>query len=321
MMLHMRKIFPLLLACLLLLGCGKTTQQTLVTQSAAAHSLGEADELPKTLRIPLIRDKGYLFLNATVNGKRAGTMLFDTGSTLNIIDRGVVARLHLPKTGEGRTVGIAGTESFTQHGVDSLAIGKLDLGVKQAGALSMHKLFRGMQRSPAGLIGSISLLPHPFTIDYKNSELIVYNRKTFVPPKGAEKVALTFYGRLPAVTATLANGQDVILILDTGADNTVSLPMQLSKMPGVLASGATGSSSARGVGGDIQTIQGWLKELGVFGYTLGGVPVTFEPKTREPRRKDLPVGRIGGQLLKDFRLTFDARYNALWVEFVSAEGK
>ncbi len=317
----MRKLFPLLICCLLLTACGKTTQQTLVTQSAPAYSLRDENQLPKTLRIPLVRDKGYLFVNATVNGKRAGAMLFDTGSTLNIIDRGLIARLSLPQTGQGRTVGIAGTETFTHHAVDSLAIGELDLGVERAGALSMQKLMRGMQRSPAGLIGSISLLPHPFTIDYKNSELIVYNRKTFVPPKKAEKVALTFYGRLPAVIATLANGQDVILILDTGADNTVSLPIELSTLPGVLATGSTGSGSARGVGGDIQTLQGWLKELKVFGFRLAGVPVTFEPKTREPRRKDLPVGRIGGQLLKDFRLTFDARYSAVWVEFIGAENQ
>lgn len=319
MMLRMRYLTPLLLIALLLVGCGKSTQQTLVTQTQAVYSLSDEDQLPKALRIPLIADKGYLFVNTTVNGKRAGAMLFDTGSTLNIIDKGVLARLGLEQTGEGKTVGIAGTESFTFHAVDELAINGLDLGVKQAGALSMYKLMRGMQRSPAGLIGSVSLLPHPFTIDYKTSELIVYNRNTFVPPKNSEKVELTFYGRLPAVKATLANGQDVILILDTGADNTVSLPVSLSTMPGVLATGATGSGSARGVGGDIQTVQGWLKELKVFGFRLGGVPVTFEPKTREPRRKDLPVGRIGGQLLKDFRLTFDARYSMLYVEFIGAE--
>lgn len=314
----MRYVIPLLLCCLILVGCGKTTQQTLVTQTGPTYSLAEPGGLPKALRIPLTLDKGYLFVDTTINGRRAGTMLFDTGSTLNIIDRGVIARFRLKQTGEGRTVGIAGTESFTQHAVGSLAIGDLDLGVGQAGSLSMYKLMRGMQKSPAGLIGSISLLPHPFTIDYKKQELIVYNRDTFVPPAGSEKVRLTNYGRLPAVKAKLANGQEVVLIIDTGADNTVSLPVRVSTMPGILATGATGASSARGVGGDIQTVQGWLKELEVFGFRLGGVPVTFEPKTREPRRKDLPVGRIGGQLLKDFRLTFDARYGSLWVEFTGA---
>jgi hypothetical protein len=311
----MRRLAPLLLICLLAVGCTSTTQQTLVTRTQPTHSLKDANDLPKTLRIPLVRDKGYLFVQTSVNGSRTGSMLFDTGSTLNIIDRGVVARMHLPQVGKGKTTGIAGTATFTHHGIDSLAIGDLDLGVTRAGALSMQKLFRGVQRSPAGLIGSISLLPHPFTIDYANEELIVYNRKTFVPPAGAEKVELTFYGRLPAVKGKLANGQGVILILDTGADNTVSLPIELSKMPGVLATGSTGAGNARGVGGNIQTIQGWLKELEVFGFRLAGVPATFEPTMREPRRKDLPVGRIGGQLLKDFRLTFDARYSTLYVEF------
>ena len=275
--------------------------------------------LPKALRIPLVNDKGYLFVQASVNGRHAGPMLFDTGSTLNIIDKGVVARLQLPQVGRGRTTGIAGTQDFTFHGVDSLAVGELDLGVDRAGSLSMHKLMRGIQRSPAGLIGSVSLLPHPFTIDYANSELIVYHRGTFVAPKNSVRVELTSYGRLPAVKATLANGQEVVLIIDTGADNTVSLPMGLAKVPDILATGASGAGRARGVGGEIETLQGWLKELEVFGFTLNGVPVTFEPKTREPRRTDLPVGRIGGQLLKDFRLTFDARYGALYVEFVGAE--
>ena len=317
----MRRLAPLLLICLLAIGCSKTTQQTLVTRTQPTHSLAEAKDLPKAMRIPLTHDKGYLFVQTSVNGSRTGSMLFDTGSTLNIIDRGAVARLGLRQVGEGRTVGIGGTETFTQHAVDSLAIGDLDLGVTRSGSLSMHKLFRGMQRSPAGLIGSVSLMPHPFTVDYKKKELIVYNRQTFVPPPNSDKVQLTFYGRLPAVKGKLANGQEVILILDTGADNTVSLPIELSTMRGVLATGSTGAGNARGVGGDIQTIQGWLKELDVFGFRLAGVPVTFEPKTREPRRKDLPVGRLGGQLLKDFRLTFDARHSAVYVEFTGASSE
>ncbi|MGB0766994.1 MAG: aspartyl protease family protein [Phycisphaeraceae bacterium] len=314
----MRYTVLLLLLVLLVVGCGQPTQRTLVTQTRAAYSLSDDDALPKALRIPLMNDKGYLFVDTTINGRRGGKMLFDTGSTLNIIDRGVVARLQLDKIGEGRTVGIGGTESFSFHAVDSLAIGDLDLGVDRAGSLSMYRLMRGIGRSPAGLIGSISLMPHPFTVDYRRGELTVYNRSTFVPPKGAEKVELTFYSRLPAVKATLANGEDVVLILDTGADNTVSLPMSVASWSGVLATGASGKGIARGVGGDIETRSGWLERLAIFGFNLRGVPVTFEPKTREPRRVDYPVGRVGGQLLKDFRLTFDARYRSLWVEFVGA---
>lgn len=314
----MKRTLPLLIFCLLLTACGTTTtqNQTLVSkQTPARYTLGDANALPKTLRIPLSRNKGYLFLSASINGEGPGTMMLDTGSSLNIIDKGVVNRMALENIGEGKTRGIAGTETFTRHRVDSLAIADLDLGVDQAAALSMYRLTRALRISLSGLIGSYSLLPHPFAIDYVKQELVVFNRKTFVPPKNAERVKLEFYGRLPAVRATLANGREILLIIDTGMDNAVSLPMELASWPGILATSASSTGVSRGVGGDIQTRTGWLKSVDVFGYKLGGLPVTFEPEPHEPRRTDLPVGRIGGEILQGFRLTFDARYQTLWAEF------
>lgn len=310
----------LLLPCLFLTACG-SPQRTYVTQTQATHSLGEAKALPRVLLVPLTFEKGYLFVRGSVNGRPGGKMLLDTGSTLNIIDKGLVNRLALEQIGTGRTVGIAGTESFTTHRVESLAIGDLDLGADRAASMSMYKLMRGIRMSPGGLIGSVSLLPHPFTIDYARRELLVYNASTFVAPKDAERVRLEFYHGLPAVRATLANGQDALLIIDTGADNTISLPMQVSRWPGVLASGASGAGAASGVGGQIQTLRGWLKSVDVFGFKLSGVPVTFEPQAHEPLSDGTVVGRIGGQALKGFRMTFEARQRDLWVTFSGQAGQ
>ena len=314
----MRKAL-LLLICLVFVGCSSTPNQTLVTQQAFApkYSLGEPDKLPRGLRVPLSFEKGYLFVDTQINGRRAGKMLLDTGSTLNIIDKGVVNHYGLKQVAQGKTVGIAGRETFTVHRVDSLAIAGLDLGVKRAASLSMYKLTRGSGVSMAGLVGSISLLPHQFTIDYGKQELLIYQRDRFVPPKDSEQVRLEFYGRLPAVRATLANGKEVLLIIDTGMDSALALPMEVADWQGITAVDASGSGASRGVGGRIRTTESWLKSLDVFGHRLGGVPVTFEPKTREPYRKDLPVGRIGGQLLRGFRLTFDGRYQKLWAQFAA----
>ena len=312
----MRHALATLMLCLLLVGCTSTpTHQTLVTQSQARYSLDKPRELPKALRIPLSEKHGYLFVEGSVNGQRAGAMLLDTGSSIDILDQGIANRMQLTVVGTGQTRGIAGTESFNRYGIDSLTLGELDLGVDNAAALSMYKLTRALRTGVSGLIGSYSLLPHPFAIDYVKRELVVYNRSTFVPPKDAERIGLEYYGRLPAVRAKLANGKEVLLIIDTGMDNAVSLPMELASWQGILATGASAASQSRGVGGDIQTQVGWLESLDVFGYKLGGVAVTFEPKAHEPRRTDLPVGRIGGQVLQGFRLTFDARNNALWAEF------
>ncbi len=302
--------------CLSLVACGSTPNQTLLSQqTTASYTMKNPQALPKALRIPLTEKNGYLFVEGSINGKRAGAMMLDTGSSLNIIDTGVVNRFGLEKVGEGQTRGIAGTQAFGRHRVESLAIGELDLGVDEAGALSMYAMTRGLRTSVTGLIGSVSLLPQPFAIDYVKRELVVYNRKTFVPPVDAQGVTLEFYGRLPAVRAKLANGKEVLLIIDTGMDSAVALPNELTSWQGIFATSASSSGQSRGVGGEIQTQVGWLKSLEVFGYTLGGVPVTFEPEVHESRRQDLPVGRIGSELLKGFRLTFDARYRAMWAEF------
>jgi len=314
----------LMLLSVLLAGCSASPNQAYLSQTveAPAYSLGEEDGLPRALRVPLTLEKGYLFVDGQINGQRAGKMLLDTGSTLNILDTGVVERYGLKRVGGGEAVGIAGRESFGVHAVDSFAMAGLGLGVDRAAGLSLYQITRGFGMNVAGIVGSVSLLPHPFTIDYSQRELVVYQRDRFVPPADAERVRLEFYGGLPAVKATLANGREVLLIIDTGMDTALALPMEVAGWPGIVATGASGAGAARGVGGQIQTREAWLKSVAVFGHRLGGVPVTFEPETREPRRTDLPVGRIGGQLLRGFRLTFDARYRRLWCQFAGpAEGE
>lgn len=314
------RMLGLLLCCVMLIGCQTAPRPTVVAYGPSpavvpTYSLAAEDELPREVRVPLTFENGYLFVEGSINGQSAGAMLFDTGSTLNIIDSGVVGRLELESIGEGRTVGIAGTQSFTAHRVDSLAIEELDLGVDRAASLSLLPLTRGIGVVTNGLIGSASLLPHPFAVDYGRGELIVYQRDRFTPSPQAQRLGLEFYGGLPAVRARLANGRAVLLIIDTGMGSALSLPASLADEPGILATGTTGASASRGVGGVIRTREGWLSSLEVFGYRLGGVPVSFEPMTREPRRTDLPVGRVGGEVLRGFRLTFDARYGVMWAEF------
>jgi len=305
----------LLLACLLLAACGSAPRPATFNQVTIEYTLAQAQALPQAVRVPLTERSGYLMVQGSVDGQYVGPMMLDTGSTLNIIDRGITNRLRLPQIGEGQTIGIAGAQGFTWHSVDSLAIGSLDLGVDRAGSLSMYRLTRGAQMNPSGLIGSVSLMPHPFTIDYSRSELIVYNRAGFTPPTDCDRVELAFFGRLPAVHATLADGTEVLLIIDTGADNSISLPIELASHPGVLATGSTGGGVSRGIGGEIRTIQGWLSNINLFGRNLAHVEVTFEPQSFDTSRSSLPVGRIGGELLRGFRLTFDARQRALWVRF------
>ncbi|MEM9415435.1 MAG: retropepsin-like aspartic protease [Planctomycetota bacterium] len=308
----------LLIAALLLTGCASTGGDARVGGPAPPVTIDLTDPatLPASVTIDLTRRESYLFARGQVNATHAGLMLLDTGSNLTIIDTGLANRLGLGVLGEGRTRGIAGTADFEFRQVDSLALGGVGLPNHRIAALSMRQLTGGIGVSAGGLIGFNAFADHPFALDYPNNTLTIYRRDAFTPPANAERVELKNYRGLPAVVATLGGGQEVLLILDTGANNAVSLPSHVSDWPRILATHTAGAGRARGVGGNIDVQNTWLRRLDVFGLRLGDVPVTFEPQPLGLSSPHYAVGRIGSEILASFRITFDMPNRALYIEFV-----
>jgi hypothetical protein len=156
----------------------------------------------------------------------------------------------------------------------------------------------------------------PFTLDPANGQLILHNPDSFTPPAGARRVPLHHHARLPTVSATLSNGQRVWLVLDSGSDGMVTLPQSLiERWPDITAVPQTGSSQSLGVGGRTESTRTWLDALGLFDLTLRNIPAAFEPTDASMRYRGRPVGRAGLELLRHFRLTFDAEENNLWVQW------
>jgi len=118
-----------------------------------------------------------------------------------------------------------------------------------------------------------------------------------------------------AVVATLAGGQEVLLIIDTGANNAVSLPSHTADWPRILASRAASPGASRGVGGTILTQQSWLRHIDLLGLRLADVPVSFEPQPPGLSSPHYPVGRIGTQLLNAFTPPFDLENRAISLQF------
>jgi hypothetical protein len=124
---------------------------------------------------------------------------------------------------------------------------------------------------------------------------------------------------LPIVRATLADERgeavEVWLLIDYGADNTLTLPdTVLREHPGVAAVEASGGGRTRGVGGTVSNTRTWARRLTLFGMPLHDLPVNFEPPP-PTLRGDRPIGRVGNQLLQHFRLTFHDRAGHVYAEW------
>lgn len=310
-------LFIAILLLVLLSACTArpAADRAVLTTQTSQYSLARPEQLPDRYDIPLRLKDGFILAQGRVNDTPPGWYLIDTGSNLTLVDQGLANRLGLPELEERTTVGVAGTADFTVRPVDRLELGGLDLGIDRIGALSLLPLTRGLGLPTNGLIGFNCFANHPFTLDYGQEKLTVYHRDRFVPPAGATAVPLVVYRGLPAVQTTLA-GRPVLLLLDSGADNAVTLPTAVATWPGILAAGQTGRTVARGVGGEVHTQSGWLRRLDLFELQLYDVPVTFEPPPPGLTDRRFTIGRIGNQLLSSFRLTFDARRRVMYIEFL-----
>ena len=167
-----------------------------------------------------------------------------------------------------------------------------------------------------GIVGFGQFGCLPFTIDYQSLAVTVYRPDRFRPPPSAAPHHLRVRRGLPMVAARVGNDRLIWLILDTGADNEITLPTTvLRRWPNIVAVPDSGPGQSVGVGGRQVSAGTWLRSLKLFGLDLRGVPVSFEQPPGPFDHDRMIVGRIGNKLLQHFRLTINARRRVLWAQW------
>jgi Aspartyl protease len=300
-------------------GTGRATAQrdTAPAIVAASFSVNDPQQLPGALKIQLRQHRGYLFARARIDGRDAGLFMFDTGSNLSVISTGVAGRLRLPTAGASHATGVGGTQAFEYRSLRRMEFGGLGVKGDKLAAISLHKMSSGIGTSVSGLIGIRALGGLPFTLDYSDSTLTVYRRDRFIPPADTPVFPARFdFAGLPVVAAKIGNGHKIWLILDSGADNELTLPRRcLTDWPDIVDVIGTGSGASAGIGGSVASTRTWLRTLDIFGLELQGTPVTFETPPPAFARQPRPIGRVGGALLKNFRLTIDPKRGLIWAQW------
>ena len=286
------------------------------------YSVARPGELPAILRIPLRRQGEHLMVQARVNGVEAGWFLFDLGSSVTGIESGLGKRLKLPTTGKGTIVGIGGPEEVAIRRVEHLAIGGLEVARGEVMAPKFVRMNRSLGTPLSGVVGFPAIASLPFSIDYRTLTLTIYRPDQFKAPLGVPRQRLRVYWRLPMVSALIGPDRLVWLILDTGADNEITLPLSvLHRWPNAVAAPLSGTGYSLGVGGSVQSVENWLKTVKLFELDLRQMPVTFEPPPPSLDHPWMIIGRVGNKLLQNFRVTIDAREGWVWAEWLPVGGE
>lgn len=282
----------------------------------ASYSVTQPSQLPRQITIALDQHNGYLRAPVKINGRDVGQFLLDTGSAQTAISPAVANRLNLPAGDAGVASGIGGREGFVYRHAQAVVVGDLRLEGQRLAALDLHAFSDSVGRFVSGLLGFHAFGHVPVTIDYQLSTLTVYHPDQFEPPPEAQAHRLWVSKGLPLVRASVGQGHEIWLIIDTGADTHVTLPIACAvAWPDIVLLEHSGRGRSKGIGGSVPSIHTWLTSMSLLGLQLHDVPVTFEPAQADHRDQQRIVGRIGSKMLKHFRLTFDRANGRVWVQW------
>ncbi len=255
-------------------------------------------------------------VNVRLNGKRTVEMLADTGAQLCILDADAVlaagGRAHVPSRIQVSVTGIGGNEEAWLARFDKAEVAGIELPnfttlvrrqktVVRLGPLAVRTMAINLLGCP------VFLAFDHVTFDYPGRRLIFSGHTPFVPSHNARRIPLTVSGQLIYVPLHIGK-KTVQAMVDTGAKDQIFLNTKTVQTFGLHPfAQAGGSYRAIGLGGETAGRQ-FLVPLAF----LGEAPV--RNITVDTAESEAWQARIGSELLQRWKVTFDFRSGALWLE-------
>ncbi len=284
-------------------------------RAAVTYSVRQPRLLPDRVTVPLERRGELLFVDARVDGRDVGEFLVDTGADMTFVDRAVADELGLPELVDVPVAGVHEYERASLCTLETLSVGDVQLDSTATLALPLDDLSARVGRRVAGIVGFPTLGSTPFTIDFAQGSLTVYNADRFAPPSNVDSELLRIHEYAPFVEATLGKDGVVWLLLDSGSLAPVVLWRRFVKdHPEVLSVPHERWALSAGVGGGTQVMMSEAPSLRVLGRQLENVTALVQEPP--PNSWDHPrvAGIVGLELLRDLRVTIDPVKRRIWAE-------
>jgi len=260
------------------------------------------------ITVPAKSAAHWLLAPVEINGQDAGYFVVDTGTNINVVDRGVADRLKLPTTWriapkppkavdrkmrEVRILSVGGV-TFESHHVATLEI----------------------RSTAAGVLGAPVLKELPFTIDYRAGTITFHDRERFRPPPDATSFPVRFHDDIPYVKCRINDEHEGWILLDSGAMAAVGLNHAFWSRCPELKQGTVESVDWSWTSeGKKQRVRVRLPSVELLGHRLAGVPALLVKDPRDDHGGGGCIGLVGGHLLVNFRLTLDYEAKRLWAEW------
>ncbi len=273
-------------------------RRLVLTISLAAGVAASASEaIPEKVAVPLDLSMSRPAIEMKIGGKGPFKLLVDTGSGAELIlDQDLADELGLKATGTKR-IGDPNTPEAIEAKVSSVASVQVGaLTIEDVEILSWKREAIGMKDVPRGVVGLGLFAPHPVTLDYPGSKLIV-EPEPLPEADGKRVLVASFEDGIPSIPITVA-GNLYRAHLDSGSSGFIGLPAAAADdLP--LETPPVQVGRARTASGDYPVSEARLRgDVHIGDITLP------QPKIRFI---GLPVANLGSDLLRAMVVTIDRK--------------
>lgn len=251
---------------------------------------------------------GHLLVHPRVDGQDVGWFIFDSGAGAMCLDAGLTERLGAERFGRVTAIGVAGRAETDFTRTRSFTLGPMTLDEPIFVLLDLAFLAPYFEVPIAGIVGH-ELFARA-VVEYETApdpRISLHAREDYRLIEGARWEPMIVSERIPIVRARFEGGHEDWFRLDTGANGTVAFHAPAVERYGLLDARATTPAQAGGVGGSGEVRVGRLAWLELGGARFEEFDAQFYVGEVGAFADADTCGNLGLDLLRNFRLVFDAR--------------
>lgn len=271
------------------------------------------------LRVPMDLFGGRIpFITIAVNGGRPLHVILDTGANDDILNARVVSELHLHVRDPQRVDQPGGAVEMGKVDPSEVALGGHLLDSIAFVSVPLDGLQPFLGRPLDGILGYGFLARFVVELDYDRREVSFFEPATYVAPRNATRLPLTFRGKSPLVSVKLARPDGSLLTtwleLDTGSFEALGLDGAWVKREALLSGHeVTRPIFGLAIGGETKGFRFRIPKVNVGPYSIAQ-PVASATTSENAGSGFADVaGVLGSEILNRFRVTLDYRDSSVFL--------
>lgn len=260
---------------------------------------------------------GFFIIAAKLNGKGPYPFILDTGGH-NILTVPMARQLGLRTAGKGFSTGAGAGSTATEFTkVKTVMIGPAVMSAQPFTVLHLNlgMARNGQREQPiAGILGLELFERFAVTIDYKNRAVTLRSLPQSTYAATGVKVPLCFTSDMPLARATLDEHSGWFGV-DTGNNTDLIVFQHWAESNGLAAGYQTGQKiDSSSVGGNMELRVARAKSFQIGGKELGSINILLASEDTGSLSARFEAGNLGNSILSRFRVTFDYRSEAMYLE-------